>query len=99
MKFEARRRLDEIADQTNTRITVVSDDPTVCFPASTRISPEGDWSGLTVEKICELSISGQGVDAVNVARVRLLVMLDEMVSLYLMIAVPSLKLVSERTSL
>lgn len=51
---------------------------------STRSLPDGvsnsaGWSGLETERVCELVITGQG-DSVELARVRLLVMLDEVVS-------------------
>lgn len=50
---------------------------------STRTLPDGisnsaGWSGLETERVCELVITGQG-DSVELARVRLLVMLDELV--------------------
>lgn len=50
---------------------------------STRSLPDGvsnnaGWSGLETERVCELQITGQG-DSVELARVRLLVMLDEVV--------------------
>lgn len=50
---------------------------------STRTLPDGisnsaGWSGLETERVCELVITGQG-DSVELARVRLLVMLDEVV--------------------
>jgi len=44
------------------------------------ISSSAGWSGLETERVCELVITGQG-DSVELARVRLLVMLDELVSL------------------
>jgi hypothetical protein len=43
------------------------------------ISSSAGWSGLEIERVCELVVSGQG-DSVELARVRLLVMLDELVS-------------------
>lgn len=43
------------------------------------ISSSAGWSGLETERICELVITGAG-DSVDMARVRLLVMLDELVS-------------------
>lgn len=51
---------------------------------STRTLPDGisnsaGWSGLETERVCELVITGHG-DSVDLARVRLLVMLDELVS-------------------
>lgn len=80
LKPEVRRRLDDIASQTFAHIAVVNS--TVAL--STRSLPDGvsnsaGWSGLETERVCELVITGQG-DSVELARVRLLVMLDEMVS-------------------
>lgn len=51
---------------------------------SNRTPPDGinnsaGWSGLETERVCELVITGHG-DSVELARVRLLVMLDELVS-------------------
>jgi hypothetical protein len=46
------------------------------------ISSSAGWSGLETERVCELVITGHG-DSVELARVRLLVMLDELVSLSL----------------
>jgi hypothetical protein len=51
---------------------------------SNRTPPDGintsaGWSGLEAERVCELVITGPG-DSVDLARVRLLVMLDELVS-------------------
>lgn len=82
LKPEVRRRLDDIASQTFAHIAVVNS--TVAL--STRSLPDGvsnsaGWSGLETERVCELVITGQG-DSVELARVRLLVMLDEMVSFY-----------------
>ncbi len=42
------------------------------------ISSSAGWSGLETERICELVVTGPG-DSVDLARVRLLVMLDELV--------------------
>lgn len=52
-------------------------------PNNNRTPPDGisaaaGWSGLETERVCELVITGQG-DSVDLARVRLLVMLDELV--------------------
>jgi hypothetical protein len=44
------------------------------------ISSSAGWSGLETERVCELVVTGHG-DSVELARVRLLVMLDELVSL------------------
>ena len=43
------------------------------------ISSSAGWSGLEIERVCELVITGHG-DSVELARVRLLVMLDQLVS-------------------
>jgi hypothetical protein len=56
------------------------------FSLSTRTPPDGisnsaGWSGLETEKVCELVITGQG-DVIDIARVRLLVMLDELVGIF-----------------
>ncbi|KAI0690686.1 cytoplasmic protein [Cytidiella melzeri] len=82
LKAEVRRRLDEIASQTFAHIAVVNS--TVAL--STRSLPDGvsnnaGWSGLETERVCELQITGQG-DSVELARVRLLVMLDEVSGLH-----------------
>ena len=79
LKAEVRRRLDEIASATMAHIAVVNSPHSF----STRTPPDGisssaGWSGLDTERVCELVITGQG-DSVELARVRLLVMLDEMV--------------------
>ncbi|KAI0085625.1 cytoplasmic protein [Irpex rosettiformis] len=82
LKPEVRRHLDEIASQTFAHIAVVNS--TVAL--STRSLPDGvsnnaGWSGLETERVCELQITGQG-DSVELARVRLLVMLDEVSGLH-----------------
>ncbi|KAI0803061.1 cytoplasmic protein [Irpex lacteus] len=82
LKAEVRRHLDEIASQTFAHIAVVNS--TVAL--STRSLPDGvsnnaGWSGLETERVCELQITGQG-DSVELARVRLLVMLDEVSGLH-----------------
>jgi hypothetical protein len=81
IKPEVRRRLDDIASQTGAHIAVVNS----AFALSTRTPPDGisssaGWSGLETERVCELVITGRG-DAIDIARVRLLVMLDELVRL------------------
>ncbi|TFY75107.1 hypothetical protein EWM64_g8904, partial [Hericium alpestre] len=78
LKPEVRRRLDDIASQTLAHIAVVNSP----FSLSTRTPPDGisssaGWSGLETERVCELVVTGQG-DSVEIARVRLLVMLDEL---------------------
>ncbi|THH21564.1 hypothetical protein EW146_g36 [Bondarzewia mesenterica] len=82
LKPEVRRRLDEIASQTLAHIAVVNSP----LSLSTRTPPDGisssaGWSGLETERVCELVITGPG-DSVEVARVRLLVMLDELSGLH-----------------
>ncbi|KAA1468592.1 cytoplasmic protein [Dentipellis sp. KUC8613] len=82
LKAEVRRRLDDIASQTLAHIAVVNSP----FALSTRTPPDGisssaGWSGLETERVCELVITGQG-DSVEIARVRLLVMLDELSGLH-----------------
>ncbi|KAF7310711.1 KH domain protein [Mycena chlorophos] len=82
LKSEVRRRLDEIASQTLAHIAVVNSP----LSLSNRTPPDsisgsGGWSGLETERVCELVVTGQG-DAVELARVRLLVMLDELSGLH-----------------
>ncbi|KAJ7655057.1 cytoplasmic protein [Mycena polygramma] len=82
LKSEVRRRLDEIASQTLAHIAVVNSP----LSLSNRTPPDGissnaGWSGLETERVCELVVTGQG-DAVDLARVRLLVMLDELSGLH-----------------
>lgn len=79
LKPEVRRRLDDIASQTLAHIAVVNSP----LALSNRTPPDGisssaGWSGLETERVCELVITGTE-DAVDLARVRLLVMLDELV--------------------
>lgn len=75
---DVRRKLDDIAGATLAHIAVVNSPLTL----SSRTPPDGvnstGWSGLETERVCELVITGQG-DATELARVRLLVMLDELV--------------------
>jgi hypothetical protein len=82
LKPEVRRRLDDIASQTMAHIAVVNSP----LSLSNRTPPDGisssaGWSGLETERICELVITGAG-DSVDMARVRLLVMLDELSGLH-----------------
>ncbi|KIY63680.1 hypothetical protein CYLTODRAFT_457903 [Cylindrobasidium torrendii FP15055 ss-10] len=78
LKPEVRRRLDDIASQTLAHIAVVNSP----LSLSSRTPPDGvsssaGWSGLETDRICELVVTG-AVDSVDLARVRLLVMLDEL---------------------
>ncbi|KAJ7139889.1 hypothetical protein C8R44DRAFT_606260 [Mycena epipterygia] len=82
LKSEVRRRLDDIASQTLAHIAVVNSP----LSLSNRTPPDGisssaGWSGLETERVCELVVTGQG-DSVDLARVRLLVMLDELSGLH-----------------
>ncbi|KAH9487156.1 Meiotically up-regulated gene 60 protein [Psilocybe cubensis] len=82
LKPEVRRRLDDIASQTLAHIAVVNSP----LSLSNRTPPDGisssaGWSGLETERVCELVITGTE-DAVDLARVRLLVMLDELSGLH-----------------
>ncbi|KAF9229657.1 cytoplasmic protein [Gyrodon lividus] len=82
LKPEVRRKLDEIASLTYAHIAVVNSP----LALSSRTPPDGisssaGWSGLETERVCELVITGQG-DATELARVRLLVMLDELSGLH-----------------
>ncbi|KAH6917634.1 cytoplasmic protein [Coprinopsis sp. MPI-PUGE-AT-0042] len=82
LKPEVRRRLDDIASQTNAHIAVVNSPMSL----SSRTPPDGistsaGWSGLETEKVCELVVTGSE-DSVSLARVRLLVMLDELSGLH-----------------
>jgi hypothetical protein len=78
LKPDVRRKLDDIAGATLAHIAVVNSP----LALSSRTPPDGvnsaGWSGLETERVCELVITGQG-DATELARVRLLVMLDELV--------------------
>jgi hypothetical protein len=82
IKSQVRLKLDEIASQTLSHIAVVNS-PNSLF---NRTPPDGvsvnaGWSGLETERVCELVITGHG-DSVDLARVRLLVMLDELNGLH-----------------
>ncbi|KAH7921146.1 cytoplasmic protein [Leucogyrophana mollusca] len=82
LKPDVRRKLDEIASHTFAHIAVVNSP----LSLSSRTPPDGisssaGWSGLETERVCELVITGQG-DATELARVRLLVMLDELSGLH-----------------
>ncbi|KAF8971577.1 cytoplasmic protein [Flammula alnicola] len=82
LKPEVRRRLDDIASQTLAHIAVVNSP----LALSNRTPPDGisssaGWSGLETERVCELVVTGTE-DAVDLARVRLLVMLDELSGLH-----------------
>ncbi|EKM83401.1 hypothetical protein AGABI1DRAFT_65960 [Agaricus bisporus var. burnettii JB137-S8] len=82
LKPEVRRRLDDIASETLAHIAVVNSP----LSLTSRTPPDGitnsgGWSGLETERVCELVITGTE-DAVDLARIRLLVMLDELNGLH-----------------
>ncbi|KAJ8588193.1 cytoplasmic protein [Rhizopogon salebrosus TDB-379] len=81
LKPDVRRKLDDIAGATLAHIAVVNSPLTL----SSRTPPDGvnsaGWSGLETERVCELVVTGHG-DATELARVRLLVMLDELSGLH-----------------
>ena len=81
VKPEVRARLDEIAELTRTHIAVVnsSQSQSLSLAPPDRITADNAWSGLETERLCELTISGSSAGNVDVAKVRLLVMLDELV--------------------
>ncbi|KAH8120635.1 cytoplasmic protein [Phellopilus nigrolimitatus] len=82
VKPEVRARLDDVAAQTNVRIAVVNSPQSLSLAPPDSIAADSSWTGLETERICELAISGSGVDCVDVAKVRLLVMLDELSGLH-----------------
>lgn len=68
IKSSVRVKLDEVADKSQTLIAVVNEDaPPV----------ESYWTDL--ERMCDIAITGPGIDYIEVARIRVLVMLDELV--------------------
>ncbi|KAF8898349.1 cytoplasmic protein [Infundibulicybe gibba] len=82
LKPEVRQRLDDIASQTLAHIAVVNSP----LSLSNRTPPDGinnsaGWSGLETERVCELVVTGHE-DSVELACVRLLVMLDELSGLH-----------------
>lgn len=82
VKPEVRARLDDIAAQTNVRIAVVNSPQSASLAPPDAALADGSWAGLETERVCEIAINGSGVDCVDVARVRLLVMLDELSGLH-----------------
>ncbi|QRV76296.1 cytoplasm protein [Ceratobasidium sp. AG-Ba] len=81
LKPDVRRRLDDIAGQTLAHIAVVNASGALSsVPVPDGINSQA-WSGLEPERMCELVISGTR-EAVAVARLRLLVMLDELTGLH-----------------
>ena len=91
-----RARLDEIAVQTNVHIAVVNSAQSLSLAPPDSIASDAGWSGLETERACELAISGNGVDCVDVAKVQLRVMLDELVCLGFPAPRPYLRTITER---
>ncbi|KZS96150.1 cytoplasmic protein [Sistotremastrum niveocremeum HHB9708] len=81
LKPEVRRRLDEIAEQANTNISVVNPPHVMSLPPPGSQGNFDDRSSLEIEKTCELVLTGN-CDCVDIARVHLLVMLDELSGLH-----------------
>ncbi|TDL28741.1 hypothetical protein BD410DRAFT_712143 [Rickenella mellea] len=82
VKSDVRRKLDDVANQTSTRVAVVNSPLSLTLAPPDAIASDGGWSGLETERVCELAVTGNSVDRVDVGRVRLLVMLDEMSGLH-----------------
>jgi hypothetical protein len=81
LKADVRRRLDDIAGQTLAHIAVVNASATLnAVPVPDGINSQA-WSGLEPERMCELVVTGTR-EAVAVARLRLLVMIDELSGLH-----------------
>ncbi|KAF8761597.1 K homology RNA-binding domain [Rhizoctonia solani] len=81
LKADVRRRLDDIAGQTLAHIAVVNASATLnSVPVPDGINSQA-WSGLEPERMCELVVTGTR-EAVAVARLRLLVMIDELSGLH-----------------
>ena len=76
LKLEVRKQLDEVAGATGAHISVIN---------PTNSAPEGDtvdtWTRIEAERSCELLVTGKQ-DAVDIARVLLLVMLDKLNGLH-----------------
>jgi hypothetical protein len=77
LKPEVRRKIDEIAIHTLAHIAVVNSSQAHASRPPEGISGSAGWE---TERVCELVISGQA-ESVELARLRVLVMLDEMVIL------------------
>ncbi|KAG8843288.1 hypothetical protein FRB91_003475, partial [Serendipita sp. 411] len=76
LKAEVRRQLDEVAAATSAHISVINPQN-----ASTESDSVDSWIRLESERSCELMITGKQ-DAVDIARVLLLVMLDRLGGLH-----------------
>ncbi|KZO94984.1 hypothetical protein CALVIDRAFT_565105 [Calocera viscosa TUFC12733] len=88
LKPDVRRRLDEITAVTQAHISVVHSQPhsVLGSSGSTGVGADGSagtatWSGLETEKTCDIVMVGPE-ESVDMARVRILVMLDEISGLH-----------------
>ncbi|KDQ13625.1 hypothetical protein BOTBODRAFT_111266 [Botryobasidium botryosum FD-172 SS1] len=81
LKPDVRRRLDEIASQTRANVSVVHNSSQAGGPPAPDGIHGGAWAGLESERMCDLVITGTG-ESVEVARILLLVMLDEISGLH-----------------
>lgn len=71
--------MDEIAALTGVRIAVVNSPQSHSLAPPDSVAADSSWTGLETERVCDLAITGSSVDSVDIAKVRLLVMLDELV--------------------
>lgn len=76
LKPDVRKQLDDIASSTGAHISVINPN----HPAQEGENPDS-WTRFEAERTCELLISGKQ-DAVEAARVQLLVMLDKISGLH-----------------
>ena len=74
-----RVNLDRIAAQTNVNIAVVNSPQSLALAPPDSIASDSGWTGFETERVCELAITGNSIDAVEVAKLQLLIMLDELV--------------------
>ncbi|EJT97951.1 cytoplasmic protein [Dacryopinax primogenitus] len=82
LKPDVRRRLDEITAVTQAHISVVHSQPSTGPGAVSDVSGGATtWSGLETEKTCDIVMVGPE-ESVDMARVRILVMLDEISGLH-----------------
>ncbi len=79
VKPEVRSRLDDIAAQTSVRIAVVNSPASTSLGPPDAIASDSGWSGLETDRVCELAITAAMQTVFEVAKVRLLVMIDELV--------------------
>ncbi|KAF9014931.1 cytoplasmic protein [Cyathus striatus] len=76
-----RDSLDDVASQTGAHISVVNVPPNLSNRLATDGNGSAGMSGLESERVCEFLISGSE-DAIDIARIKLLVMLDTLSGLH-----------------